>query len=75
MIRGWLRHPMLVAVKLWALAHLLSKWGRGRDSTWSGNTGLFGDDIPASCPDWGRCDRWVNVRTGETCRPVTAAAD
>ena len=22
-IRGWLRHPMLVAVKLWALAHLL----------------------------------------------------
>ena len=23
MIRGWLRHPMLVAVKIWALAHLL----------------------------------------------------
>jgi uncharacterized membrane protein len=22
-IRGWLRHPMLVAVKIWALAHLL----------------------------------------------------
>jgi uncharacterized membrane protein len=23
LIRGWLRHPMLVAIKLWALAHLL----------------------------------------------------
>jgi uncharacterized membrane protein len=22
-IRGWLRHPMLVAIKIWALAHLL----------------------------------------------------
>ena len=23
-IRGWLRHPLLVAVKIWALAHLLA---------------------------------------------------
>jgi len=23
LIRGWLRHPMLVAIKIWALAHLL----------------------------------------------------
>jgi uncharacterized membrane protein len=23
-IRGWLRHPMLVAIKIWALAHLLA---------------------------------------------------
>jgi uncharacterized membrane protein len=23
-IGGWLRHPMLVAVKIWALAHLLA---------------------------------------------------
>jgi uncharacterized membrane protein len=28
-IRGWLRHPMLVAVKLWALAHLLANGDLG----------------------------------------------
>lgn len=28
-IRGWLRHPMLVAIKLWALAHLLANGDAG----------------------------------------------
>jgi uncharacterized membrane protein len=28
-IRGWLRHPMLVGVKLWALAHLLANGDAG----------------------------------------------
>ena len=28
-IRGWLRHPMLVAVKIWALAHLLANGDLG----------------------------------------------
>jgi uncharacterized membrane protein len=28
-IRGWLRHPMLFAVKIWALAHLLSNGDAG----------------------------------------------
>jgi uncharacterized membrane protein len=28
-IRGWLRHPMLVAVKFWALAHLLANGDLG----------------------------------------------
>jgi uncharacterized membrane protein len=28
-IRGWLRHPMLVAVKVWALAHLLANGDLG----------------------------------------------
>lgn len=28
-IRGWLRHPMLVSVKIWALAHLLANGDAG----------------------------------------------
>ena len=28
-IRGWLRHPMLVGVKIWALAHLLTNGDAG----------------------------------------------
>jgi uncharacterized membrane protein len=28
-IRGWLRHPMLVSVKIWALAHLLANGDLG----------------------------------------------
>ena len=28
-IRGWLRHPMLVSIKLWALAHLLANGDLG----------------------------------------------
>lgn len=28
-IRGWLRHPMVVAVKIWALAHLLANGDLG----------------------------------------------
>ena len=28
-IRGWLRHPLLVAVKIWALAHLLANGDAG----------------------------------------------
>jgi uncharacterized membrane protein len=28
-IRGWLRHPMLVAGKVWALAHLLANGDAG----------------------------------------------
>lgn len=28
-IRGWLRHPMLVAIKTWALAHLLANGDAG----------------------------------------------
>jgi uncharacterized membrane protein len=28
-IRGWLRHPMLVGVKVWALAHLLANGDAG----------------------------------------------
>jgi len=29
LIRGWLRHPMLVAIKIWALAHLLANGDLG----------------------------------------------
>ncbi len=29
MIRGWLRHPMLAAVKVWVLAHLLANGEAG----------------------------------------------
>ena len=28
-IRGWLRHPMLVSIKIWALAHLLANGDAG----------------------------------------------
>src|ERR1700733_10894012 len=28
-IRGWLRHPMLVAIKIWALAHLIANGDAG----------------------------------------------
>ncbi len=28
-IRGWLRHPLLVAIKIWALAHLLANGDAG----------------------------------------------
>jgi uncharacterized membrane protein len=28
-LRGWLRHPMLVAIKIWALAHLLANGDLG----------------------------------------------
>jgi uncharacterized membrane protein len=28
-IRGWLRHPMLVAIKIWALAHLIANGDLG----------------------------------------------
>jgi uncharacterized membrane protein len=28
-IRGWLRHPMLVAIKIWALAHLIANGDEG----------------------------------------------
>lgn len=52
-IRGWLRHPMLVGIKLWALAHLLSNGDLG-------SVLLFGSFLA-----WAVVDRIAVKRRGD----------
>jgi uncharacterized membrane protein len=52
-IRGWLRHPMLVAIKIWALAHLLA------------NGDLGGMILFASFLAWAVYDRIAVKRRGD----------
>jgi uncharacterized membrane protein len=52
-IRGWLRHPMLVAIKIWALAHLLV------------NGDLGGMILFASFLAWAVYDRIAVKRRGD----------
>lgn len=60
-IKGWLRHPMLVAVKIWALAHLLA------------NGDLGGMILFASFLAWAVFDRIAVKRRGDVGAPRTAA--
>jgi len=60
-IRGWLRHPMLVAVKIWALAHLLV------------NGDLGGMILFASFLAWAVYDRIAVKRRGDLGAPRIAA--
>jgi uncharacterized membrane protein len=53
-IRGWLRHPMLVAIKIWALAHLLVNGDLG-------GILLFGSFLA-----WAVYDRIAVKRRGDT---------
>jgi uncharacterized membrane protein len=53
-IRGWLRHPMLVAIKIWALAHLLANGD-------AGGMLLFGSFLA-----WAVFDRVAVKRRGDT---------
>ena len=53
LIRGWLRHPMLVAIKIWALAHLLINGD-------AGGMLLFGSFFV-----WAIVDRIVVTRRGD----------
>ena len=53
-IRGWLRHPMLVAIKIWALAHLLVNGDLG-------GMILFGTFLA-----WAVYDRIAVKRRGDT---------
>jgi uncharacterized membrane protein len=60
-IRGWLRHPMLVGIKIWALAHLLA----------NGDVGgmlLFGSFLA-----WAVFDRIAVKRRGDLGAPRTAS--
>ena len=60
-IRGWLRHPMLVAVKIWALAHLLANGD-------AGGMLLFGSFLA-----WAVFDRIAVKRRGDAgARRITA---
>lgn len=52
-IRGWLRHPMVTAVKIWALAHLLANGDLG-------GVVLFGSFLA-----WGVWDRISLKRRGD----------
>lgn len=52
-IRGWLRHPMLVAIKIWALAHLLANGDLG-------GIVLFGSFLA-----WAVFDRILAKRRGD----------
>lgn len=52
-IRGWLRHPMLLAVKIWALAHLLA------------NGDLGGMILFAAFILWAGYDRFAVKRRGD----------
>ena len=52
-IRGWLRHPMLVAIKIWALAHLLV------------NGDLGGIVLVGSFLAWAVFDRILAKRRGD----------
>jgi uncharacterized membrane protein len=57
LIRGWLRHPMLVAIKLWALAHLLINGD-------AGGMLLFGSFLA-----WAVFDRIAVKRRGDVGAP------
>ena len=56
-IRGWLRHPMLVAIKIWALAHLLANGD-------AGGMLLFGSFLA-----WAVFDRIAVKKRGDTGAP------
>jgi uncharacterized membrane protein len=60
-IRGWLRHPMLVAVKTWALAHLLANGD-------AGGMLLFGSFL-----GWAIFDRIAVKRRGDAGAPPVGA--
>lgn len=57
LIRGWLRHPMLVAIKIWALAHLLINGD-------AGGMLLFGSFLA-----WAVFDRIALKRRGDVGAP------
>jgi len=59
-IRGWLRHPMLVAIKIWALAHLLANGDLG-------GMVLFGSFLA-----WAVFDRIAVKRRGDMGAPRLA---
>jgi uncharacterized membrane protein len=59
-IRGWLRHPMLVGVKIWALAHLIANGDAG---------GLL---LFASFLAWAVYDRIAVKRRGDAGAPRLA---
>ena len=59
-IRGWLRHPMLAAIKIWALAHLLA------------NGDLAGIVLFASFLAWAVVDR-ISVKKRGALGPLGAA--
>ena len=56
-IRGWLRHPMLVGIKIWALAHLLANGD-------AGGMVLFGSFLA-----WAVFDRIAVKRRGDLGAP------
>jgi uncharacterized membrane protein len=60
-IKGWLRHPMLVAIKIWALAHLLANGD-------AGGMLLFGSFLV-----WAIFDRIAVKRRGDFGAPRVAA--
>lgn len=60
-IRGWLRHPMLVAIKIWALAHLLANGD-------AGGMLLFGSFLA-----WAVFDRIAVKRRGDMGGPRVAS--
>jgi len=60
-IRGWLRHPMLVAIKIWALAHLLANGD-------AGGMLLFGSFLV-----WAIFDRIAVKRRGDLGASLTAS--
>jgi uncharacterized membrane protein len=60
-IRGWLRHPMLVAVKIWALGHLLANGDLG-------GLLLFGSFLA-----WAVYDRIAVKRRGDLGAPRVSA--
>ena len=60
-IRGWLRHPMLVAIKIWALAHLLANGDLG-------GMVLFGSFLA-----WAVFDRIAVKRRGDAGAPRIAS--
>jgi uncharacterized membrane protein len=60
-IRGWLRHPMLVSVKIWALAHLLANGDLG-------GLVLFGSFLA-----WAVYDRIAVKRRGDIGAPRVPA--
>jgi uncharacterized membrane protein len=60
-IRGWLRHPMLVGIKVWALAHLLANGD-------AGGILLFGSFLA-----WAVFDRIAVKRRGDIGAPRIAS--
>jgi uncharacterized membrane protein len=57
-IRGWLKHPMLVAIKIWALAHLIANGD-------AGSMLLFGSFLA-----WAVYDRIAVKRRGDAGAPA-----